>query len=207
MLVYLIRHGETDLNKKKVLQGQSDFELNEYGRELAKVTGAALKHIRFDKAYTSPLKRAKETAQLFLAENENVRPELWEEKRIQEISFGDYEGCCYGKDTYNVPNPEFRYFFEAPEKFSAPPNGESFEDVIKRTGDFWKELISDPNNEDKTIFLSTHGCALKALLINIKKQELKDFWGEGVHKNCAVSLVEVKDGVATILDDGKIYYK
>ena len=46
MLVYLIRHGETDLNKKKILQGQSDFELNDYGRELAKVTGAALKHIR-----------------------------------------------------------------------------------------------------------------------------------------------------------------
>ena len=98
MLVYLIRHGETDLNKKKILQGQSDFELNNYGRELAKVTGAALKHIRFDKAYTSPLKRAKETAQLFLAENENELPKLQEEKLIQEISFGDYEGYCYGKE-------------------------------------------------------------------------------------------------------------
>ena len=207
MLVYLIRHGETDLNKKKILQGQSDFELNDYGRELAKVTGAALKHIRFDKAYTSPLKRAKETAQLFLAENENELPKLQEEKLIQEISFGDYEGYCYGKDGFNVPNQNFRYFFEAPEKYPTPPNGEGFTDVVKRTGEFWEELIANSDNANKTIFLSTHGCALKAILMNIKKQELKDFWGEGVHKNCAVTVVEVKNGVATILEDGKIYYK
>ena len=206
MLIYLIRHGETDLNKKKILQGRSDFELNDYGRELARVTGAALKHVQFDMAYTSPLVRAKETAQLFLAENVNEQPLLQEEPLLQEISFGDYEGYCYGKEGFNIPNPDFRYFFDAPEKYETPPNGEGISDVVKRTGLFWDRITQNPKNGSKTIFLSTHGCALKAILMHIKSLSLKDFWGEGVHKNCAVTIVEVKDGVTTILEDGKIFY-
>lgn len=206
MLVYLIRHGETDLNKQKILQGQSDHELNDYGRELATVTGKALKWVQFNKVYSSPLLRAKETARLVLRDNIFELPELQEELRIQEISFGDYEGYCYGKEGFNVPDPDFRYFFEAPEKYPAPPNGESFWDVVARTRDFWNELVRNEDNADKTILVSTHGCALKAILMGIKNLELKDFWGEGVHKNCAVTIVEVKDGVTTILEDGKIYY-
>ena len=61
MKLYLIRHGETDWNKEFKIQGSSDIELNEYGRELAFITREGLRHIPFDIAYTSPLKRAKET--------------------------------------------------------------------------------------------------------------------------------------------------
>ena len=60
MKLYLIRHGETDWNKEFKIQGSSDIELNEYGRELAFITREGLRHIPFDIAYTSPLKRAKE---------------------------------------------------------------------------------------------------------------------------------------------------
>lgn len=64
--LYLIRHGETDWNKEFKIQGSSDIELNEYGRELAFITREGLRHIPFDIAYTSPLKRAKETAEIIL---------------------------------------------------------------------------------------------------------------------------------------------
>ena len=43
--IYLIRHGETEQNKRKCLQGRSDIELNEYGRELARKTAEGLKHV------------------------------------------------------------------------------------------------------------------------------------------------------------------
>lgn len=66
MKLYLIRHGETDWNKEFKIQGSSDIELNEYGRELAFITREGLRHIPFDIAYTSPLKRAKETAEIIL---------------------------------------------------------------------------------------------------------------------------------------------
>lgn len=207
MRLYLIRHGETDLNKHKILQGRSDFELNEYGKELARITGRALKDIEFDFVFTSPLKRAKDTAMLLVAENATaVKPVVYEEKRIQEISFGDFEGKCYNKDNFNMPDKTFMNFFIKPEDYNTPPNGESFEDILKRTGDFLRELIAKEEYREKTILISTHGCALKAILSNVRNTPITEFWGEGVHKNCAVSIVDVKDGIATVIEDGKLFY-
>lgn len=204
MLLYLIRHGETDKNKDKLLQGQSDSELNEYGRELARKTSEGLKDVAFDYIFTSPLKRAKETAQIVMAKR---KIPFYEEIRIQEISFGDYEGLCFGEENYNIPSKEFLAFFDAPEKYTTPPNGETFEEVIKRTGEFLEEIISNEEYQDKIILISTHGCALKALLANIRGTETSEFWGEGVHRNCAVTMVEVKDGKMIVLEEGKIYYE
>lgn len=204
MRLYIVRHGETNMNKGKLLQGQTDSELNEYGRELARKTRDGLAAVNFDMAFTSPLKRAKETAQIILGDRECA---LVDELRIQEISFGEYEGLCFGKENFNVPDKEFYNFFDYPEKYNVPKDGESFEEVIERTGDFLKELCRNKVYEDKTVLLSTHGCALKALLANITKIPVADFWGEGVHPNCAVTIVDVKDGNASIIEEGKVYYE
>ena len=63
MELYLIRHGETDYNKERKIQGSCDIPLNEYGRELARETAEGLKDIPFDVIFTSPLCRARETAE------------------------------------------------------------------------------------------------------------------------------------------------
>lgn len=205
MKIYLIRHGETNLNKKRVLQGRTDSELNEYGIELAEKTAEGLKNVAFDVVFTSPLKRAKKTAQIVARVEETGIPVI-EEPRIQEICFGEYEGLSYLKENYTIPDKEFMNFFMAPERFSPPKTGESLTEVIERTGDFVKELLENPAYEEKTVLLSTHGCALKAILANIRQTPLKDFWGDGVHKNCAVTIVEVKNKAATVLEEGKVYY-
>lgn len=203
MFIYFIRHGVTDQNKKKCLQGRSDIELNEYGRELARKTAEGLKNVKFDMIFTSPLKRAAETAEIIRGDREIP---IIPEGRIIEISFGAYEGLSFGKETYNIPDPDFMNFFQAPEKYNTPPGGESFEEVIKRTGEFLEELSQKEDYQDKTILLSTHGCALKALLANIKGISIPEFWGEGVHKNCAVSIVEYIDGEYYLIEEGKVYY-
>lgn len=202
MTVYLIRHGETDLNKQKMLQGRSNIELNEYGRELARKTGEALKDVSFDYVYSSPLIRAYETAKLLLGDKEI--PVVTDE-RIQEISFGVYEGLSYHPEHHTIPDKDFIRFFDAPESYKVPENGESFEEVIKRTGEFWQELIRNPMHEKKTILVSTHGCALKAILANINQTPIENFWGEGVHKNCAVSIVRIS-GNKIDTEEGKIFY-
>lgn len=202
MTVYLIRHGETDLNKQKMLQGRSNIELNEYGRELAEITGQALKDVEFDYVYSSPLIRALDTAKLLLGDREVA---IITDSRIQEISFGVYEGLSYHPDHHTIPDKDFINFFDAPERYKVPENGESFEEVIERTGDFWRELTENPRHENKTILISTHGCALKAILANINYTPIAKFWGEGVHKNCAVTIVRISDnGIET--EEGKIFY-
>lgn len=210
MTVYLIRHGETDLNKAKRLQGHSDIELNDYGRELARITGNALKDVRFDYVFTSPLIRAKETAKILIESKdvnvvENCELKIIEDERIKEICFGEFEGLSYSMNDFTIPDKTFMNFFDKPEAYNVPENGESFEDVIARTGSFWNDLLNNKKYADKTILVSTHGCALKAILANINNVAVKDFWGEGVHKNCAVTIVKINEGNIEI-DEGKIFY-
>ena len=203
MLVYLIRHGETDLNKNHMLQGQMDIKLNEKGIDLAQKTGAAMKDIEFDVVISSSLSRAYDTAKILLGERQI---EIKTDDRIREISFGAFEGLCYSGCGCNVPDPDFINFFVAPHLYKVPENGESFEDVIKRTGEFWKELIEDHSNKDKTVLVSTHGCALKGILANLNGTALAEFWGTGVHKNCGVTLVQVSEEGGEIIYEGKTFY-
>lgn len=203
MKIYLIRHGETDQNKKKCLQGRTDIELNEYGRELAYQTAEGLKDVKFDMIFTSPLKRARETAEIIRGDR-NIP--IVVEERIQEISFGEYEGLCFAKEGYSIPDTEFMNFFTAPQKYQTPPGGEAFSSILERTGEFLEELIGTKQYQDKTILLSTHGCALKAVLANVRNTPLAEFWGAGVHKNCAVSLLDVTEGHIEVVEDGRLYY-
>lgn len=71
MEIYLIRHGETEWNTLRKLQGRSDTELNEVGIQLAQMTSKALEDIPFDVIYTSPLKRAKKTAEIMKGDRED----------------------------------------------------------------------------------------------------------------------------------------
>lgn len=203
MTVYVVRHGETRYNKARLLQGEVDIELNEYGRELARLTAEGLKEIPFDRVYSSPLCRAKETAQIIMG-NQDIPLTL--DARIREISLGEYEGLCFDKENYTIPDPDFMDFFSAPERYKAAPKGESFPDVIARTGEFWEEIINDPENEGKTILITSHGAAIRGLLSYIQKSPLENYWGKGLFKNCAVAILKVSpDGVETV-EEGKVYY-
>ena len=66
MDIYIIRHGETEWNTLRRLQGRSDTELNEVGIRLAEITAEALAEIPFDIAFSSPLKRAYKTAEIIV---------------------------------------------------------------------------------------------------------------------------------------------
>ncbi len=203
MKLYVVRHGETDWNIVKRLQGRSDTHLNEKGRELAKIVGEALRDIPFTRCYSSPLSRAMETAKLVLGEhNVSIIPE----ERIAEISFGIYEGMVSDKKNYEIPDPEFMYFFSAPEKYHHPKGGESLESLCARTTEFLRELVENPELEEETILIVTHGAALCGFLSSIQMEDLSQFWSGGVYKNCSVSILEAHHGKVKILETNKVYY-
>ncbi|MDD3139655.1 MAG: histidine phosphatase family protein [Lachnospiraceae bacterium] len=203
MKLYMIRHGETDWNKERRLQGQADIPLNEFGKTLACKTAEGLKNVIFDMAYTSPLIRAKQTADIVLGDR---KIPIIEEPRIQEIGFGIFEGLCCSEEGWNIPDHEFENFFHTPEKYKAPQNGESFEAVIKRVSKFLEELFGNEKYKDKTILISTHGASLRAMLDYIRNIPLEKFWDGGVHKNCAVTIVNYLNGRPEVEKEGIIYY-
>ncbi len=204
MKMYIIRHGQTPWNARKCLQGRSDVDLNENGIYLAELTGKALRDVTFDMAFTSPLIRAKHTAQCILA---GRKVPIIEDERLIEISFGIYEGCCYAEENRQVPQQWIENFFHAPQDYVAAPGGESLDDVEKRTRDFMEDICSRKELQDKTILVSTHGCALRGLLNSIRESNREDYWHGGVSKNCAVSIVTCNRGEKPVLvEENHIYY-
>ena len=101
MLLYVIRHGETEANKEGRFQGWSDNPLNEKGKELAVVTGRGMQGIRFDGCFSSPLIRARQTAQIILRESKNLDVPILIDERIKENgkenAFGPICGVCQKK--------------------------------------------------------------------------------------------------------------
>ena len=123
-----------------------------------------------------------------------------------KISSGEYEGLCCSKEHYNIPDPEFLNFFDKPEAYKPPKGAESIEELRERTADFLQEIVHNKSMENDTILVSTHGAALRGMISGISHIGIEDFWRGGVHKNCAVTIVDVKDGQARILEEGKTFY-
>lgn len=199
MKLYVIRHGETTWNVEKRLQGRSDTRLNEYGIELAKITAHALKDINFDLIYSSPLKRAYDTAKII---RDDRKIEIHKDDRLQEICFGDWEGV----KSSELPE-EFALFFDAPEKYIPLGNGESFTEVIERTRSFIEEIVVPASEKYQCMLIVAHGALNNAIAANLLNREIKDYW-EGVFpKNCSASIYEINGHNYNLLDYGKVYYE
>ena len=203
MRLYIMRHGETDWNKARRLQGQADIPLNEVGRSIARQTAAGMKDITLDAVYSSPLIRAKETAQIVIGKREVP---LLEDDRLREMSFGPYEGLCCAADNWEIPDPEFENFFHAPDRYIPPEGGDAFTDVLKRVSDFTAELSGNARYSGSNILIVCHGVVVGSFLSIIKKRTIAGFWDDKVQKNCAVNVVDVLDADLQLAAEGVIYY-
>ena len=197
MKIYIVRHGETALNAKGVMQGRLDEPLNKNGRDLAVMTGKAMKGIHFDCCISSPLGRAKETANIILRESENdISYSI--DNRIIEIDFGDLEG----KKLSEIGEESYKFYMD-PFHFAGFPNGETIQDVCCRTQEFLKELIV--RDDGKTYLISTHGCAMRGM-VNYLLDEPSNYWLGHAPYNCSFTIVEAESGKARITDIDKVYY-
>ncbi|MGN0363792.1 MAG: histidine phosphatase family protein [Bilifractor sp.] len=205
MKIYAIRHGETSWNKSRRLQGQHGSDLDQEGVLLAEMTAKALKDVPFSVCYTSPLIRAVHTAKIIVGDR---KIPIIEDARIQEIGFGVWEGlCCDANhpEKMEIPMEEYVRFQEDAYHYVPPAGGESIQDVLNRTRDFYQELIHNPALQDKTVLVSTHGCAIRAFLHNVY-EDTTDFWHGGVPMNCAVSVIDVKDGRGVLEVSDRVFY-
>ena len=202
MNIYVIRHGETDANKNHVLQGCSNWPLNDYGVKLAEITGTSMKGIKFDVCFSSPLDRAKQTAEIVLKNSGNENVEIIFDERIKELNMGIYEGKKFSPGECEVPIAKILMFKYNAFLSGRWKGGESARDLCKRTQEFLKEL-STKNYEN--VLVSTHGCATRAMLNMFYKNKF-DFWQGRVPYNCAVNIIETKNGEMKLVEKDKLYY-
>ena len=189
MKIYIVRHGETALNAKKVMQGRLDEPLNKNGRDLAILTGQAIKGMHFDHCISSPLDRAMETAKLILRESGNDIPIITDE-RLLEMDYGPYEGA-----DLTSPPPEILKFFGDFVNQPEPPGMEPLADIVDRLGTFLEELREDP--PEGSILISTHAIAMKGALEYLTPGSNGSYWGKHI-KNCDIYVTTLKDGEFTV---------
>ncbi len=201
MKLYLIRHGETDWNKDLKIQGSSDIELNEYGRKLAYVTREALGCIPFDVAYTSPLKRARETAEIIVGER-NIP--LYEDERIKEACFGSFEGATMAE--LKKRQDPFLKFFNAPKEFERIEGCETHEEIIARSSDFFRDMILSNEKKYQNVAVFSHGAWIHSLLTYIYKRDIDEYWHAPRQENCGVTTIKITEGICHVLKESEIFY-
>lgn len=194
MIVYFIRHGETDFNKRCLIQGMSDIPLNDKGIHQAELAANWFKQqgITFDEVFSSPLVRARRTAAIVSGRTfEEVHPDA----RIQEMDFGVDEG---------KPYPMIKDLFDAPEDYIPPEGAESIQELQNRAQQFLDMLadLSEKNAGVRTVLAASHGAALRGIMSCIDHCELKNFWKSGL-TNCCIYKIHLENG--TWVEDGLLH--
>jgi broad specificity phosphatase PhoE len=185
-MIYLVRHGETELNVKRVLQGRSDYPLTERGVQQAQEVAEWFRGqgVVFDRVYSSPLTRALQTARIIAGDDARIVAE----ERLIETDYGPYEGC-----SLSDPAPELRYFFEDFINHPAPEGMEQLSHVIARVGAFLDEIRDEPG----TILLSTHAIALKGGLEYLMPESRGQWWNTFISNCCVFRIARVDGAYAT----------
>ena len=150
MKIYVIRHGQTEWNVLKKMQGSADIPLNEKGLEQAQQGKLNVKNISFDKIFCSPLIRAKQTANIV---NEDRHLDIVYDERLRERNYGEFEGTNKSSFNYND--------FWAYNKNLKYTKAENVQNFFARIYDFLDYLKSDYS--DKNILIVCHAGVLKAI--------------------------------------------
>ncbi|HEV7742667.1 MAG TPA: histidine phosphatase family protein [Pseudolysinimonas sp.] len=177
--LYLVRHGETDWNQQRRIQGLTDIPLNDTGREQARATGRLLARRRWDAVFSSPLRRALETAEIIAEELGLPAPATVD--ALVERNYGDAEGM-------NFLDIERKY----PDRGSVPGQ-ESREEVVARVLPALHELAAA--HPDQRLVVVSHGGAIRAVLTAVDPH-----YTHGMITNGSVHSFEFGDDVLKLIE-------
>ena len=190
---YFIRHGQTDLNLKGIVQGRGvDSPLNETGFKQADAFFKAFEHVRFDKIYTSTLLRTKQTVQAFL--DQGIPSE--ELVGLDEISWGIYEGKEQD-ETIMSGFEEVVNSWRDGNLDLGIEEGESPNQLVKRQKQAVEYMLQQQDEE--TVLVCMHGRALRIMLCHLTDVPV-NLMDDFPHTNTALYVLEYQDGKFDIID-------
>lgn len=155
--LYLVRHAQTAGNRQRAFQGHTDADLSPEGEQQLERLSQRFKGIAIDHIYTSPLTRARKTAD---AVNRHHGVEITVEPMLIEINAGDLEGMPFAEVFAKYP-AEVDRFINAPHLF-AMPGGESMAQVYERMTTAISQIVRQ--NKNGRVAVVSHGCALQNYL-------------------------------------------
>ena len=182
-MLYIMRHGKTEWNKKKKLQGRTDIPLCREGIEMAEKAREEYKDVHLDICYCSPLIRARKTAEI-LFEGRNVP--IVTDDRLKEMCFGEYEGI---ENSFSIPDfnsiykdLQLKFNIDKGYIYLTGGGAETFEELFGRTGEFLDEVIYPQIKEGKDILIVGHGAMNASIVCRVKNLPLSEFWNAGLEQ-------------------------
>jgi phosphoserine phosphatase len=187
-LIFLIRHGNTEFNEKKIFRGRLDIPLDSIGSKQAEKTGKFLKDINFDIMHSSPLSRAFGTAEIikkYQSNRDNI--EILKEDGFLDLNFGDWEGKGYDEARSLYPEI-YNQWLQEPFKVSIP-GGETLYDAQNRSWETLKEIIA--KNTGSVIAIVTHRVINKLLILKMLDIGQSGMWKIN-QDPCCINIFEYK---------------
>jgi broad specificity phosphatase PhoE len=189
--IYLIRHGQTDWNKKKIFRGRADVPLNERGREEARALSRHLESARATACYASPLSRAVETAEIVAAPHSlSVRLD----EGLTDMDYGKWQGLPDADAARRFPEMH-RQWHETPHRVKFP-GGESLAMVKKRAMNSLSRIVS--SHPETTIFVAVHRVVCKVVICASLGLPNSAFWRIR-QDNCAFNVIEFSENSSTVV--------
>ena len=168
--IYFVRHGQTEWNAIRRMQGQWNSDLNELGRQQADTNGKFLKQLNIDYMVASPLDRTVQTAEIIdthLGINFDV------DDRIKEWHCGDWSGEMWDE----VPDkwPEEFAAWQADQYYYRGPGTENYPDMIERSKPFLDELLATPYTRIAVVSHGMIGRVMVGTLLSMSPDEMFSF--------------------------------
>ena len=176
--VLFCRHGESEHNKKELIQGQIDSELTEKGREQAEELAETLSGTEFDAIFSSGLKRARDTADII---NQDHGVEIFETEKLRERDLGDLEGEHYTK--WNDVETDDHHSWR-------PENGESLKEHKQRVAEVLDTILE---KDLENVLVVAHGGSIRAALMDILGCESRQAWRIKLD-NCSITRLDHNEG-------------
>tara|TARA_X000000368_G_scaffold412260_1_gene398369 strand:+ start:598 stop:1206 length:609 start_codon:yes stop_codon:yes gene_type:complete len=165
----LVRHGQSEWNKKNLFTGWKDPNLTDLGIEEAKKAGNLLKErgLAFDIMFTSDLFRAQETGRIILEQMNLGHIEVVKDQSLNERNYGDLAGL--NKDEARVKWGEEQVHIWRRSYDIPPPGGESLKNTAERVLPYFNSEILPKIKESQNILVAAHGNSLRALVMELEK--------------------------------------
>ncbi len=187
--LYFVRHGETDHNRRRIMQGRRiDSSLNRRGRIQAEALARRFDKVRFDAVYTSALKRTKETAKPILQQCPGASVHHVDD--LDEMCWGIHEGRPWSDQLQTMIDGMYARWDRGEFDYRVE-QGESILDVQERALRGVENIVD--RHAGETVLVVTHGRFLRVLLSTILDFGLERM-NEIDHANTGVNVVTFCDG-------------
>jgi len=194
-VLYLVRHGETNLNRQRIFQGHLDPELSGLGWEQAKRLALRLKDERIGAFYSSDLLRAYQTASVIAAKH---RQGVIKSKELRGIDCGEWTGKSV--EEIEAVYPELLITWRFQPHRHRMPSGESVEQVQRRIVRVWQRISMDEAGHN--ICIVTHAIPVKSLMCHFMEDDLSLMWLTPRQDNGALNIIQFEGDKPRVIGVG-----